>query len=500
MVYRHLYIIVGLTAMICSCSNESNREPDSGNGNAVCFEIGSVMSRSVTNPDNSTEFVAGDRIGIFGEKGAVGSNVEYIVGSDGSLQAAAGTGVVYNPAGGDNADFHAYYPYADGQGNDNVVFTVADDQSTPELFNASDFMTSQTLGVATNSKDPVKLIFKHRLAIVQLEIITAQTASVKGASLCKLQRTMQWDLASNTVSPTGSSDSDISMWNRGTASNTSTYWAAIPAQTVATGTRLLTINFGDDSYGFTATSPITLKEGTIKKFRISIGDLGDIVVLSPELEVSPWEEDPDVVEGSGELIEPDPLMPLQDFSDFSATLISKTKEEITVPGWYLFHLYDNDALEIAADGDRDKVMHIKRVLQDGKSGLEWHNGAYYFAAANPGKRVYTLTFTARSSFAENMKSNQLRIGAYMKDADGKDNFVAIKKGDDLVTTVYYQVPSEEYATYTLEFDMSKVSTVHNGNPQTEWAAPDADMLKLVTLYITSNAAGIDFWIDDISWK
>ncbi|MDE5661649.1 MAG: hypothetical protein K2I04_03365, partial [Muribaculaceae bacterium] len=123
-----------------------------------------------------------------------------------------------------------------------------------------------------------------------------------------------------------------------------------------------------------------------------------------------------------------------------------------------------------------------------------------YAAAKPESRVYTLTFTARSSFSENMKGNQLRIGAYMKDASGKDHFVALRKGDDLVTTVYYQVPSEEYSTYTLEFDMSKVTPVHNGNPQTEWLAPDADMLKLVTLYISSNAAGVDFWIDDITWK
>ncbi len=193
-------------------------------------------------------------------------------------------------------------------------------------------------------------------------------------------------------------------------------------------------------------------------------------------------------------------MPLQDFSDFNPVLISKNKEEITGPGWYLFHAYDTDVLEITSDGDRDKVMHIRRVLQEGKTGLEWHNGAYYYAAANPEKRVYTLTFTARSSFSANMKGNQLRIGAYMKDATGKDHFAAMRKGDDLVTTIYYQVPSEEYATYTLEFDLSKVSAVHNGNAQTEWLTPDADMLGLVTLYISSNAKDIDFWLDDISWE
>lgn len=495
--YKHISLFLGLTLLMSACSNEPAEEPVAADGRPVSFKISSVQNRSVTNPDNSTEFVAGDRIGIYGLKGATGSNVAFMVGNDGQLQAEAGNGIFYNTTGGATADFHAYYPFTAGQSGQNVSFTVGADQSTAELFNASDFMTASTLGIPTGSESPVTLIFQHRLAVVQLEVVTSQTDALKGASVCNVAGTAVWDMVANTMSATGA-NTTVKMWGR--SDDGLTYWAAVPAQTVAQGTRLLTLDFGDEAYAFTTTAPVTLSEGLIKKFRIGIGDKNDVVVFSPDLEVKPWQEDPDHVEGSGELVEPDPLMPLQDFSAFNPIAISKNKEEITAPGWYIFHLYDNDILEVTADGNRDKVMHIKRVLQDGKTGLEWHNGAYYYAAANPEKHVYTLTFTARSSFAENMKGNQLRIGAYMKDAEGKDNFVALRKGDDLVTTIYYQVPSEEYAQYTLEFDMSKVSTTHNGNPQTAWAEPDADMLKLVTLYISSNAAGIDFWIDDISWK
>lgn len=497
MKHNHYALLIGLAALACSCSDRTSEQPLPSAGKSVRFEIGTVRSRTVTNTDNTTDFIAGDRIGIYGAKGATGTNVAFIVGADGQLQPEAGGGIFYDPAGGATSDFYAYYPFTSSQSGQSVSFTVGADQSTAELFNASDFMTASTLGVTTGAETPVTLIFEHRLAVVQLEVVTSKADDFKGASLCNIQPTALWNMTSDTMTTQGDA-SEVKMWGR--SDDGLTYWAVIPAQTVAAGTRLISLDFGADTYAFTPTGPVTLNEGMIKKFRIGVGDSGQLVVFSSELEVKPWQTDPDEIDGDGELVEPDPLMPLQDFSAFNPVMIQRNKEEITTPGWYLFHLYDTDVLEVTADGDRDKVMHIRRVLQDGKTGLEWHNGAVYYAAANPEKRKYTLTFTARSSFSENMKGNQLRIGAYMKDAAGVDHFVALSKGDDLVTTVYYQVPSEEYATYTLELDMSKVSKVHNGNAQTEWLEPDADMLKLVTLYISSNAKDVDFWLDDISCK
>lgn len=484
-----------LAAAACSCSNNPADEPK---GNAVSFEVATApASRTVTNSDNSTVFIAGDRIGIYGSKGAEGFNLPHVVGSDGQLLAEAGAQVFYNPAAGAVADFHAYYPYTPDQTGSTVSFTVGSDQSTADLFNASDFMTAATLNVATGDENPVKLTFSHRLAVVQLEIVAAAGDTPANAVLSGVQPTVEWNMATDAVTTSGEAG-DIRMWQR--TDDGLTYWAVVPAQTVAAGTRLLSVSLGDESYAFTTVAPVKLGEGMIKKFRISVTEAGEVVVFNPDLDINGWNEDDEIVEGEAETVEPEPLMALEDFSAFNPTAISRNKEEITLPGWYLYHLYDNDVLEITSDGDRDKVMHIRRVVQEGKTALEWHNGAYYYAAANPDKKTYTLRFTARSSFSENMKSNQLRIGAYMKDAQGKDHFVALKKGDDLVSTIYYQVPSVEYATYTLEFDLSKVSTIHNGNAQTDWLEPDADMLSLVTLYISSNAKDVDFWIDDIEWK
>ena len=112
-----------------------------------------------------------------------------------------------------------------------------------------------------------------------------------------------------------------------------------------------------------------------------------------------------------------------------------------------------------------------------------------------------------------MKANQLRFGAYMQTAttgdDGKttyqDYFAIIEKGDTEVTTVYSQVlTSDRYDEYSIVFNLGKVSTVHNGTAtnvtEESKSAPTKEMLKKVVLYISANTVGIDFYVDDISWK
>ena len=152
-------------------------------------------------------------------------------------------------------------------------------------------------------------------------------------------------------------------------------------------------------------------------------------------------------------------------------------------------------------------MHFNRT------NLAWHNGTFYYCAENVIKGRYVLKFKAKSSVSENMKANQLRIGAYMQEfytgEDGKlknkDYFAIIENNKTEVTTVYKQIlTSDAYDEYTIVFDLGRVSTIHNANAAnvTEESKQVAseELLKKVVLYLSPNKAGTDFWIDNISWE
>lgn len=471
------------------------------------FVIDGPVTRTTTNSNNSTEFVAGDRIGIYATKGASGSNAAHEVGSNGTLTAESGEGIYYNGFGDQTADFYAYYPYGEQSVAGQVNFTVNTDQSTEVLFNASDFLTAESLNNPVNATESIALKFRHRLALVQLEVVLATgIPAPESVLLNQCLPSVTWKYKEGTLT-TGGDATDIRMCSKNT--DGTSYWALVPQQTIATKTKLLTLTIDGKTFVFTTANEIALKENTIKKFKIGIGEDGKLVVFSTDLTVEKWTEDNEVIEGEGELLKPSPLLEVEDFTDFTFTDIDKNKEQITAAGWYRFWAdQENEIVEVKDFGDgRGKVMHIKRAVNS------WHNGAFYYCVENvtPGK--YELKFKAKSSEAENMKANQLRIGAYMQTTttgdDGKttytDYFAIIEKGDTEVTTVYSQALTfDRYDEYTLTFNLGKVSTVHNGTAanvtEESKSVPTAEMLKKVVLYISANAINTDFYVDDISWK
>ena len=242
-----------------------------------------------------------------------------------------------------------------------------------------------------------------------------------------------------------------------------------------------------------------------------IGSDDKLVVFSTDITAGSWQEDSEVIEGEGTLVEPETIMAETNFENFNYNTVNKTKEEINAAGWWRFVVKpDEDVVDVtddAADAERGKVMHFNRT------NLAWHNGTFYYCAENVIKGRYVLKFKAKSSVSENMKANQLRIGAYMQEfytgEDGKlknkDYFAIIENNKTEVTTVYKQIlTSDAYDEYTIVFDLGRVSTIHNANAAnvTEESKQVAseELLKKVVLYLSPNKAGTDFWIDDISWE
>lgn len=506
---KYLILATCAAAVLCTaCSNEQDLDSQSGErGKQVNFVIEGPVTRTTTNDNYTTEFIAGDRIGIYATKGASGNNAPHEVGANGTLTADPGEGIYYNGFGDKTADFYAYYPYGEQNTAGQVEFTVNADQSTEALFNASDFMTSESLNNSVEAEGNIALGFQHRLALVQLEVVLAAgVAAPDSVLLNHCLTSVAWKYKDGSLT-TGGNAANIKMW--GKSSNGLTYWALVPAQTIDSKTPLLTLSADDKTFIFTTSGNINLTANRIKKFKIGIGTDGKMVVFSTDLTVSAWTQDGEEITGDGTLLEPSALLEEVNFSNFTYTDITKNKEQITSGGWYRFLLNPvNDVVEVKDFSDgQGEVMHIRRP--DTKS---WHNGTFYYCVENVMKGRYALKFKAKSSQAANMKKNQLRIGAYMQESvlvDGKpkytDYYAIIEKGKDEVTTVYHQVLTyDRYDEYTITFDLGKVSTIHNGTAATvteeSKSVPTAELLKKVVLYIAVNAANVDFYVDDISWK
>lgn len=496
--------------LFAACNDE--QVPGGEKGKRATFSVSvagsDAQTRTVTNDDGTTDFVAGDCIGIFATKGADGVNVKHVVSSDGTV--SSDEGVYFNGSGDATADFYAYYPYDETAAGTQVSFKVASDQDNEQRFNRSDFLTAVTTGVPVDTDQDVSLKFRHRLSQIQLEMVVSGNGQKPDSVLVNNCRTaLVWDYLQDQCTTTGDAGS-VKMWQQNTTGNP-IFRALIPAQSIGAKTKLLSIHIGEKTYVFTTSADVALSGNSIKKFKIGIGSDDKLIVFSADITTGVWEEDTEVIEGEGTLVEPETLLEETDMENFTFTAVQKTKEEINARGWWKFHAYpERDVVEIAADPDdaaRGMTMHFRRDT------LSWHNGTFYYCAGEVVKGRYELKFKAKSSQTDNMKANQLRIGAYMQEfvtddagkTKNKDYYAIIENGETEVTTVYRQILTyDEYAEYTVIFNLGRVSTIHNGTAANvtdeSKSVPTADLLKKVVLYLTPNKAGVDFHVDDISWK
>ena len=492
---------------------KSDEAPLSPEEAQVTFVLGGVTTRTVTESDFTTKFVAADEIGIYASGVADGDNEKFTVADEGTLYSE--TNIYYTSSSG-TANFYAYYPYCEQTDDDPIVlFNVPSDQSTEAQFNKADFMTAVTTDVAAGTQN-IELKFRHQMTLIQVGVSKDRSVPVPDGIDLQAFTGLEWSYLEGSYYTYNGDFSNVKMWKRSDDADSYTFWALVPPQTIAPRTKFLTINCGSDSYAFTTKGSIDLTGNTVKKFNIKIADDGSLVVFSNDILCGEWDQDGSVIEGEGTLVIPNTLMELEDFEYFSAKEITKNKEQIDGAGWWRAQFNEKDVVEVIdeeeAFADRGKVMHIKRDTITG-----WHNGTYYYCVENVNRIAgnYQLSFKARSSESADMKGNQLRIGAYMQEpvyneetgkTTYKDYFPMIinYKGEE-VTTVFTQVlTSDSYQTYTVNFNVSKVSTVNNGTADkvTEESKSDAtdQMLTKLVLYISCNAKRVDFWIDDISWK
>lgn len=486
---KKYYFLMALaaTAMMSACGNDNENEfAPQTTGEKVSFFVdnGPISRTSVNTADASTKFVENDQIGIFATGGAVASNVGYKVGSgtDGAL-APISSGIEWSTAAAGN--FYAYYPYAAGSMTDKVTFTVTD-QNTQEAFNKNDFMVATATNVT--NKGAIKFKFAHGLSLVQVVLSGSKAADATEVTLTA-KPTVEWTFASGTSGTfaTSGEATAIKMWK--IDANAQTYWAMVPAQTITT-TAFVNITAGDKNYTYTPSADITLTTAKSKKFNLQLGEAGQVVSVSTDMNTDGWTPDSEVTGNTEEKVaDPVVLISEADGKFTAETTINKpTALGSCTPGSWNAIMNEGEA-EYNAENN---AIAIKWTTEN---STKWWNAALYYCTADEAakKGKFALTFWVKADEAANL---QYAIMARKSDKGTNVFFIEAKEENSTVTLQTTPVTTE-FTKVTKAFDLSKL-TLKNTDPTSE---PTAEEIKnvLVRFNPAAGSATNTFYIKDVTF-
>lgn len=462
---KKYYFLMALaaTAMMSACGNDNENEfAPQTTGEKVSFFVdnGPISRTSVNTADASTKFVENDEIGIFATGGAVASNVGYKVGSgtDGAL-APISSGIEWSTAAAGN--FYAYYPYAAGSMTDKVTFTVTD-QNTEEAFNKNDFMVATAANVT--NKGAIKFKFAHGLSLVQVVLSGSMAADATEVTLTA-KPTVEWTFASGTFTTSGEA-TDIKMWK--IDANAQTYWAMVPAQTIAT-TSFVNITAGGKNYTYTPSAAIELTTAKSKKFNLQLGEAGQAISVSTEMDTEGWTAD-DAVEGNTEEKVADPVVLISEADGkFTALPTMSVNKESSEPGWN--YVMPEAYGSVSFEATENAVTITK------KTGAGWYNSTvYYCTEANKATRsTYKLTFKAKADAPQKLQAGVV--------ACINKNFYFARTDIKTESRLLKDVGSGEYTDCELTVNLAEGSEVPTN--ETKIPSSDEQILK-VLVYFTPN--------------
>lgn len=483
---KKYYFLMALaaTAMMSACGNDNENEfAPQTTGEKVSFFVdnGPITRTSVNTADASTKFVENDEIGIFATGGAVASNVGYKVGSgtDGALAPIGGSDIEWSTAAAGN--FYAYYPYAAGSMTDKVTFTVTD-QTDATTFNKNDFMVA-TANVT--NKGAIKFKFAHGLSLVQVVLSGSMAADATEVTLTA-KPTVEWTIASGTFATSGEATA-IKMWK--IDANAQTYWAMVPAQTITT-TAFVNITAGGKNYTYTPSAAIELTTAKSKKFNLQLGEAGQAVSVSTEIDTEGWTAD-DAVEGNTEEKVADPIVLISEADGkFTAeTTINKpTALGSCTPGSWNAVMNNNEG-ESGYSAENNAIT-LKRT-----SGTSWWNAALYYCTADEAAKIgkFALTFWVKADEAAN-----LQYAIMARESDKGNNVFFIEAKEDNSTVTLQTTPvTTEFTKVTKTFDLSKL-TINNTTTPSEHTAKEIKNV-LVRFNPAAVSATNTFYIKDVTF-
>lgn len=431
--------IAASTLLLASCSEE-NAPMNPAENQAITLSISEpvVLSRTVTSETDNvlkTTFVAGDKIGVSATGGASATNAKFTVSADGtSLTTETPINFQFNT----EAVLTAYTPYAAGE-SPNVTFTIKPDQTVADDFNASNFMTSKA--TVSKANPTASLTFSPRMTLVYVEMAGALGVNATNLKLRGIKPSLTWTASNDAVAADGDA-TDVTMHK---AADKSVFMAFIPAQTTTAGEQLFAITIGSDSYSYKPTGAIEFKEGTVKRFKLTVNADQTVNIESSVVNGTDWTNDGNTTENeNGELTRN--YLELISVADGKFT--GKTLNPITglsgaQEGWNALIAGTDNSSTITIENDEAVIT---------TNGGNWYQRGLYFRSPNGvgTQHRYQLKFDVKG---------------------GTDIQVAVMRGQETGTftsNAFFAVAGNtaakvektvaDYTTKTLEVDLSRVST------------------------------------------
>lgn len=405
-----IFALAGALAMT-ACSNDMEEPLAGGDGNGgqeVKFTVGiENLSRTAIAEGEGvleTTFVNEDAIGIFaykeGEDKPAYTNVKYTYdGSDWTSEKAI-------TSDGTKLSYYAYYPYMDRVTDPSQLnITVSADQTSG--FSKDDVLTAQNTTAEARAEN-VTLTFNHAFAMVQVGIKSGLTTDTEATVTLESIRPTAVVNAKDATATVSGELTSIKMQK--TNADKWEYRAIVPAQDIASGSKLLTIVAGGKTYAVTYSSAegkaVSYEAG--KALQITVNSLvalpkGNEVTIGGS--ITDWDASTsDPGEGDVDRVYSD-LIPLKlkdiSSSNFRALTADPKQANYTESFWFseIKSTYAT-VCELVSDDTYGNVIKI-----DYKGDGSWYdNFVGYF---NPNieniiepNKIYTLSFKAKADIAD----------------------------------------------------------------------------------------------------
>lgn len=488
-----IFALAGALAMT-ACSNDMEEPLAGGDGNGgqeVKFTVGieNLSRTAVTEGEGvlKTTFVNEDAIGIFayreGETKPAYTNVKYTY--DGSAWASDKA----ITSDGTQLKYYAYYPYKDGVTDPSQLdITVSADQTGG--FSKDDVLTAQNT-TAEADADNVTLTFKHAFAMVQVGIKSGLTDDAGATvTLESIQPTALVNAKEATAVVSGDVTS-IKM-QKTSAADKWEYRAIVPAQEIASGSKLLTIVAGGKTYAVTYSSTEGQSVSYVagKALQITVNSLvalpeGEEVTIGGS--ITDWDasiSDP----GEGDVTEvPTESLDLSALEELDMeTLVTKKgwtneAEKVTGKDNLWFKRETTNGLVTYAKTEENEIS----MCSTGASRAYWASNSigYHSGLMFDNTQKYNLTFEAKS---KEISGGSVGVGI----SNSTDtSLFCISTGD---VTISPKTLTDSYQSISIIFDFAKKGDSASSNTLTTSPTTSDDVKDGINIvFYNNNSSGAE---------